>query len=167
GPVVVQEPAPAAGAVEEALHGLKQADRPLILIGGCNWTAEARAALQAFAEGSDMPVIAAFRYQDQFDNHSAVYAGEAGVGMPPHVKDLIRKADTILAINVRFGEMTTDGYTLLDVPTPKQRLIHVHGDAAELGKIYRPALAIQAGPNAFARALHAIQGPWADWRAEA
>jgi acetolactate synthase-1/2/3 large subunit len=87
--------------------------------------------------------------------------------MPPHVKDLIRKADSILAINVRFGEMTTDGYTLLEVPTPKQRLIHVHGDAAELGKIYRPALAIQAGPNAFARALHAVQGPWADWRAEA
>jgi acetolactate synthase-1/2/3 large subunit len=136
-------------------------------MGGCNWTAEARAALQAFAEGSDIPVIAAFRYQDQVDNHSAVYAGEAGVGMPPHVKDLIRKADSILAINVRFGEMTTDGYTLLDVPSPKQRLIHVHGAEGELGKIYRPTLAIQAGPNEFARALSPVQGPWADWRAGA
>jgi acetolactate synthase-1/2/3 large subunit len=167
GPVVVQEAAPSAKAVEDALALLRHSDRPLILLGGCNWTAEARAAMQAFAEGSDMPVIAAFRYQDQFDNHSAVYAGEAGVGMPAHVKDLIGKADSILAVNVRFGEMTTDGYTLLDVPSPKQRLIHVHGDAAELGKIYRPALAIQAGPNAFVRALQAVQGPWADWRAEA
>jgi acetolactate synthase-1/2/3 large subunit len=167
GPVRVLEPSPAAESVEEALGILKQSDRPLILLGGCNWTAESHAALQAFAESSDIPVIAAFRYQDQFDNHSAVYAGEAGVGMPPHVKDLVLRADTILAVNVRFGEMTTDGYTLLEVPTPKQRLIHVHGAEGELGKIYRPALAIQSGPNAFARALHAVQGPWADWRAGA
>lgn len=167
GPVTVHEPAPQAESVEEALGLLKQSDRPLILLGGCNWTGEGRAAMQAFAEGSDIPVLVAFRYQDRFDNHAGVYAGEAGVGMPAHVKDLIRRADTILAVNVRFGEMTTDGYTLLEVPEPKQRLIHVHGDAAELGKVYRPALAIQAGPNAFVRALRAVQGPWADWRAEA
>lgn len=167
GPVVVQEPAPAAESVKDALGLLKQSHQPLILLGGCNWTDEGRAVIQAFAEGADIPVVAAFRYQDQFDNHSAVYAGEAGVGMPGHVKDLILKADTILAVNVRFGEMTTDGYTLLDVPTPRQRLIHVHGEAGELGKIYRPALAIQAGPNAFVRALYPVQGPWADWRAGA
>lgn len=167
GPVRVHEPAPSAEGVEEALGILKQSDRPLILMGGCNWMPEGRAAMRAFAEAADIPVLAAFRYQDGFDNHSAVYAGEAGVGMPGHVRELIRQADTILAINTRFGEMTTDGYTLLEVPTPKQKLIHVHADVGELGKIYRPVLAIQAGPNAFVRALHAVQGPWADWRAGA
>ena len=80
-------------------------------------------------------------------------SGEAGVGMPAHVKTLVREADVILAINVRFGEMTTDGYTLLKVPTPSQKLIHVHGSDREIGKIYQPALGIQAGPNAFAAAL--------------
>jgi acetolactate synthase-1/2/3 large subunit len=87
--------------------------------------------------------------------------------MPPHVGSLIREADTILAVNLRFGEMTTDGYSLLSVPDPAQRLIHVHGSEAELGKIYRPALAIQSGPNAFARSLRPVQGPWAGWRAAA
>ena len=58
----------------------------MILVGGCNWTKAGQAALQAFAEASDIPVVAAFRYQDQFDNFSSVYAGEAGVGMPPHVR---------------------------------------------------------------------------------
>jgi acetolactate synthase-1/2/3 large subunit len=167
GPVVVHEPAPGAGTVDTALEVLSTSNRPLIMLGGCNWRAEGRAALQAFAEASDIPVIAAFRYQDQFDNHSAVYAGEAGVGMPPHVKALIREADTILAINLRFGEMTTDGYSLLNVPDPGQRLIHVHGAEGELGKIYRPTLAIQAGPNAFAAALRPVQGGWAEWRAGA
>jgi acetolactate synthase-1/2/3 large subunit len=167
GPVRVHEPAPGAGAVEAALELLATSLRPLILVGGCNWHPRGRAALQSFAEAADIPVIAAFRYQDQIDNHSRVYAGEAGVGMPAHVKALIREADAILAINVRFGEMTTDGYTLLDVPDPGQKLIHVHGSDAELGKIYRPALSIHAGPNAFALALRPVEGPWADWRAGA
>ena len=166
-PVIVHEPAPAADAVDTALQILSAARRPLLMIGGCNWRPEGRAALQTFAEASDIPVVAGFRYQDAFDNHSPAYAGEAGVGMPADVKALIRDADTILALNIRFGEMTTDGYTLLAVPQPAQRLIHVHGSEVELGKIYRPALAVQAGPNAFATALRPLCGTWGDWRAAA
>jgi acetolactate synthase I/II/III large subunit len=165
--VTVHEPAPGAQAVEAALAILLRSKRPLVMLGGCNWTAAGRAALQAFAEASDLPVVAAFRYQDQIDNHSQSYAGEAGVGMPAHVGRLIREADAILAVNLRFGEMTTDGYALLKVPTPRQRLIHVHASDTELGKIYRPELAIQAGPNAFATALRPVQGRWAGWRAKA
>jgi acetolactate synthase I/II/III large subunit len=166
-PLQISEPAPEPGALSQALVLLAAAKRPLLMLGGCNWTAAGRSALQGFAVASDIPTIAAFRYQDQFDNHLPVYAGEAGVGMPPHVKRLIREADTILAVNLRFGEMTTDGYTLLQVPTPQQSLIHVHPSDAELGKIYRPALGLQAGPNAFAAALQPVQGDWADWRAGA
>jgi len=167
GPARIAEPAPEPAALEAALSLLAQAARPLILVGGCNWTPAGRAALQAFAEASDIPVAAAFRYQDQFDNHSPCYGGEAGVGMPPFVKRLISQADVILAVNVRFGEMTTDGYTLLSVPVPAQTLIHVHGSDRELGKIYQPALGIQAGPNAFAAGLRPVSGPWAAWRAAA
>ncbi|MBC7738543.1 MAG: thiamine pyrophosphate-binding protein, partial [Candidatus Saccharibacteria bacterium] len=162
----IHEPGPTPQAMTEAVTLLTDAHRPLILIGGVNWTGEGRAALHHFAERSDIPVIAAFRYQDRFDNHSPCYAGEAGVGMPPHVKALIREADVILAVNVRFGEMTTDAYTLLDVPNPRQTLIHVHASDRELGKIYQPALGIQCGPNAFFAALGPVQGPWAEWRAK-
>ena len=164
GPARITEPAPSPEALAEARAMLAAATRPLILMGGCNWTPEGQAVLQAFAEASDIPVVAAFRYQDQFDNFSPCYAGEAGVGMPPHVKALIRDADTILAINIRFGEMTTDGYTLLNVPVPLQKLIHVHGSDREIGKIYQPTLGIQAGPNAFAAALSPVTGDWAAWR---
>ena len=163
GPARIYEPAPEPVAVEEALAILSAAKRPLALVGGCNWTGAGQAAFRRFAEGSGIPVVAAFRFQDRFDNHSAVYAGEAGVGMLGHVKRLMREADVILAINVRFGEMTTDGYELLAVPEPTQRLIHVHGSAGELGKIYQPELGITAGANAFAAALRPVQGNWADW----
>ena len=164
GPSRVAEPAPLPAAMDQALTMLAAARRPLILIGGCTWTAPGKAALQRFAESSDIPVVAAFRFQDSFDNHSPVYAGEAGVGMPPHVRRLIAECDLLLAVNVRFGEMTTDGYTLLRVPQPEQALIHVHASDLEIGKIYQPRLGIQSGPNAFADALRPVAGGWSDWR---
>lgn len=166
-PAKIVEPAPAPETITETRALLAKAKRPLILMGGTNWTDAGRTALQNFAESSDIPVLAAFRFQDQFDNHSPAFTGEAGVGMLPHAKALIRDADVILAINVRFGEMTTDGYTLLSVPNAAQHLIHVHGSDREIGKIYQPILGIHSGPNACARALTPVQGAWADWRSKA
>lgn len=164
----IAEPQPDPDAVQEARAILGAAKRPVILYGGCNWSDAGRAALQEFAEASDIPVVTAFRFADRFDNHSPVFCGEAGVGMVPSVKRLIGEADVILAINNRFGENSTDGYTLLDVPIPKQRLIHVHGAESELGKVYQPALGIQAGHDAFAKALAEVpvKGDWGAWRQE-
>jgi acetolactate synthase-1/2/3 large subunit len=163
----IAEPAAPPAAMDEARALLASAQRPLILLGGCNWTEEGRKSLQSFAESSDIPAIVAFRYQDRFDNHSPCYAGEAGVGMPPHVRALVKEADVILALNIRFGEMTTDAYTLLEVPVPKQKIIHVHASSAEIGKVYQPTLGIVAGPNAFAAALRPVHGTWSDWRTKA
>jgi acetolactate synthase I/II/III large subunit len=108
GPARIAEAAPGAETLSDALALLSKAERPLILCGGTNWSAEGKAHLQLFAEASNIPVAAVFRYQDVFDNHSQVFVGEAGVGMAAHVKALIKNADVILAINIRFGEMTTD-----------------------------------------------------------
>ncbi len=163
-PAKIASPAPQAETMATAQQMLKAAKKPVILMGGTNWTEAGRAALQNFAEQSDIPVVAAFRYQDQFDNFSSAFVGEAGVGMLPHVKALIRDADLILAINVRFGEMTTDGYTLLNVPVPQQKLIHVHPSDTEIGKIYVPDLGIHACPNSFSQNLQPVSGAWADWR---
>nr|WP_306401419.1 thiamine pyrophosphate-dependent enzyme [Pseudochrobactrum saccharolyticum] len=163
-PAKIASPAPQTETMATAQQMLKAAKKPVILMGGTNWTETGRAALQSFAEQSDIPVVAAFRYQDQFDNFSSAFIGEAGVGMLPHVKALIRDADLILAINVRFGEMTTDGYTLLNVPVPQQKLIHVHPSDAEIGKIYVPDLGVHACPSSFAQSLQPVSGAWADWR---
>ena len=155
--------APSDAAMVEVAAMLAVAERPVILLGGTNWTDAGRAALQVFAEASAIPVVAAFRFQDQFDNHSPVYVGEAGVGMPAHVRALIKGADVIVGINLRFGEMTTEGYTLLSVPVPKQKLIHVHPSSGEIGKIYQPTLGIVADPNEFAQRLRAGARRWDQW----
>ncbi len=166
-PARITEPAPEPVALAEALALLSVAKRPAILLGGCNWTDAGKAALQTFAEASDIPVVAALRYQDMFDNHSPCYAGDLGLGLAAGVRKTMAEADVILALNTRFGEISTEGYTLFQVPHPKQKIIHVHASAAEIGKIYIPTLGIPAGPNAFVAALTPVHGPWADWRVRA
>ena len=43
--------------------------------------------------------------------------------------------------------------TLIDIPYPSQTLVHVHSDAGELGRVYRPDLAINADSTSFVEAL--------------
>ncbi len=168
-PVRISEPSPSTGEIEETIAILEKADFPLIIAGGSGWNHEGKVALKHFAEANDIPVVAAFRFQDVIDNDSYCYAGDAGVGMIPHVKKLIKEADTILAINIRFGEMTTDGYTLFESPQTHQTLIHSHLSDREIGKIYAPDLPLHTGPNTLMKALKTktLKGNWKAWRAEA
>jgi acetolactate synthase-1/2/3 large subunit len=137
-------------AVERLLRGAR---RPLVIVGGSRWTADARAALQRFAEASALPVACAFRQQDLFDNRHPNYAGDVGIGINPALAARVRDADVVLVIGERLGEMTTSGYSLLSVPTPTQALVHVHPGADELGSVYQPAIAIAATPGAFLAAI--------------
>jgi acetolactate synthase-1/2/3 large subunit len=64
--------------------------------------------------------------------------------------------------------MTTGAYTLLSAPQPKQTLIHVHPGSEELGRVFQPAMAIQATMPAFADALAAMAPiVGASWQANA
>ncbi|MCA0997025.1 thiamine pyrophosphate-dependent enzyme [Alloyangia pacifica] len=168
GPAKVFPAEPSADAMAETMSLLQQAQRPLIVLGGAHWDGPSRAALQGFAEASDIPIITSFRYQDQVDSASPCFCGDAGVGMTAGVKALLRDADVILALGTRFGENMTDGYTLLEVPEPRQKIIHVHGSDREIGKVYQPVLGIHADPGRFVQALPAhVSGKWTAWRSEA
>ena len=171
--------APAREAVAEVERRLRDAKRPLVIVGGSRWDAAARAALQRFAEASGLPIACAFRHQDLFDNRHSNYAGDVGIGINPQLAARVRDADVLLVIGERLGEMTTSGYTLLDVPNPRQSLLHVHPGAEELGRVYQPQVAIAATPGAFlaqvdaraarpaATAAHAgtVHDEYESWRA--
>jgi len=145
---------------------LAGAKRPFVLLGGGGWNAGAAAAMQAFAEANALPVGTAFRCQDYFDNDHPCYAGDVGIGPNPALAERVRRSDLLLVIGARLGEMTTGGYSLLVPPRPEQPLIHVHPGAEELGRVYQPALAIQAAGPAFARALAGLppiaDPPWTE-----
>jgi acetolactate synthase I/II/III large subunit len=162
---------PSPAALEEFRDRLSRAKRPLAILGGGGWNADAAAKVQAFAEACGLPVTASFRRQDTFDNDSACYAGDVGIGINPALAQRVRDADLLLALGARLGEMPTGGYTLLDIPRPKQTLIHVHASAEELGRVYQADLPINAGPRAFASALSELEPVdgevWRAWREEA
>lgn len=147
----VDETEPDPSDVEWAAQLLGNAERPLIMVGGGGWNDQGRRDLQTLAEKNHLAVCPVFRFHDLMDNFSGSYAGEAGVGMPVAIKETILTADVILAIGIRFGEMTTAGYTLFT--DPDQTVIHAHASADELGKIVQPVLGMVAGPNATVRAL--------------
>ncbi|RKQ57979.1 acetolactate synthase-1/2/3 large subunit [Vogesella indigofera] len=152
-----------------ALQGLlEQAERPLVIAGGSGWDAAGAAALQAFAERWQLPVGNAFRFQDTFDNHHPLYAGDVGIGINPPLAANVRNSDLIIAIGARLGEMTTGGYTLLQAPRSQQQLVHILPQGDELDRVYQADVAIQSGVNAAAQALAALPVPsaaprWQAW----
>jgi acetolactate synthase-1/2/3 large subunit len=132
------------------------AKRPLMILGGSGWTKAATLDIRLFAERMTLPVACAFRRQDLFDNRHRLYAGDVGIGINPALARRIREADLILAVGPRLGEATTGGYTLLEAPSPKQRLVHVFPGADELGRVYAADLPIVAGMPQFAAAACAL-----------
>ncbi len=159
------------GGLRRLREMLLAARQPFVIAGGGGWTPESAQALQRFAENWKLPVGNAFRFQDTFDNHHPLYAGDVGIGLNPKLAARIKASDLILAIGPRLGEMTTGNYTLLEAPRSKQKLVHIHASAEELNRVYQADLALQATMNAAARSLEALTAPasvpWQAWAASA
>ena len=174
--VVGAQPLPRVEAVQawgdpESLRTLRamllQAARPFVIAGGSGWTPQSAQALQRFAENWKLPVGNAFRFQDTFDNHHPLYAGDVGIGLNPKLAARIKESDLVIAIGPRLGEATTSGYTLLVPPRPVQKLVHIHAGADELNRVYQADLAINSTMNAAAHALAMLDAPpdlrWTAW----
>ena len=152
----VIRPSVSAAEIQEVKRLLEKAERPFVLLGGGGWTREATHKLQKWAEAAGLPAGTSFRCQDLLDNRSPSFAGDVGIGINPKLAARVKEADVLLVIGARLGEMTTGGYTLVEAPVPTQTLIHVHAGAEELGRVYRPALAINSGYPQFVDALQGI-----------
>lgn len=148
---------PAPSDLERLGAMLASAKAPIVILGGSAWTADAAKGIARFAERFDLPVTTSFRRASLFDADHSHYAGDLGIGPSPKLKDRITGADVILLIGGRMSEMPSGSYTLLDIPVPQQKLIHVHPGSEELGRVYQPELAIQASPAAFVAAVETME----------
>ena len=150
---------------------LGKAKRPLVIVGGSGWSVETQLQMQAFATDNCLPVAVSFRRQAHIDQRHPSFAGTVGIGIDPALQKRIQESDFLLVIGSRIGEMASQGYTLLDIPTPKQTLIHVLSGAEEVGRVYAPTLGINACSAGFIEALAAlpaISSPvWRDWTSAA
>jgi acetolactate synthase I/II/III large subunit len=154
-PAGVVQASPAAEDVARLCALLSTANNPLVIAGGPGWTCAACKDLRTFIEAWNLPVACAFRFQDTFDHAHPNYVGDVGIGINPALAKRVKDADVLLVLGARLGEMTTSGYTLLEVPTPKQTLVHVHADANELNRVYQAVLPMCSGMPQMAAALAA------------
>ena len=135
------------------------AERPVALLGGTRWSDQAVQRFTRFAERFELPVACSFRRQMLFPADHGSYAGDLGLGVNPKLLARIKEADLVLLLGGRLSEIPSQSYTLFDIPSPRQTLVHVHPDPDELGRVYRPHLAINASPTAFSAALEGLQPP--------
>ena len=155
-PYKVVRPSPGAGDMDRLRELLSRARRPFMIVGGGGWSAQAAADVMAFAEANGIPTGASFRRQDYFDNTHPCYAGHIGIGVDPPLAARIKDSDLLIVVGARLGEITTSGYTLIDVPRPKPTLVHVHAGVEELGRVYQTDLPINAGSAEFVAAARRL-----------
>ena len=169
-PVPRVEPAraaPSKDAIAEIKARLEAAERPFLLLGGGGWDAAAVNDARLFAERNGLPVGCTFRAKDYYDNTRPNYAGDVGIAPNPKLAARVRDSDLVIALGPRLGEMTTSGYTLFEAPVPRQSLIHIHPGAEELGRVFQPALAVNASIGEAARMLKSIRVENPAWAGQA
>ena len=158
------------GAEEMAGLGelLAQSDNPLFVLGGSRWTEAARGQIHEFAESTGLPIATSYRRSTLFDSLHPLYAGDLGLGPNPKLVARAKAADLLVLVGGRLGEIPSQGYSLLSIPSPQTRLVHIHPGAEELGSVYRPHLAIHASPSRFVASLTRLAiAPRAAWREQA
>ncbi|MFS8111721.1 thiamine pyrophosphate-binding protein [Rhizobium jaguaris] len=157
---------PGRSQIDDLYLRLIAAERPMVILGGTRWNEEAVAGIRQFAERFKLPIGCSFRRQMLFDHLHPSYAGDVGIGINPALAKEIKEADLLILLGGRFSEMPSSSYTLVDIPYPQQQLIHIHPDPSELGRVYRPDLAICASPADFVAALADLEAPkeprWAE-----
>jgi len=152
-PAPLPHPHPAPAEMDRLADLLETAERPLMVVGGTGWTDESLARIRGFAERFDLPVGVSWRRLECFDNRHPNFAGHIGFGMEAGLARRLQSADLLLAVCTRLDEPTTEGYRHVASPMPRQTLVHVHPDANELGRVFRPELAIVADPTGFAASV--------------
>ncbi|MCD7059386.1 thiamine pyrophosphate-binding protein [Pelagibacterium xiamenense] len=155
----VPDPAPSSAEIAAVCDAIQSAERPLAILGGSRWTAAAREAMHAVAETLELPVAVSFRRQMLFSADHPNYIGDLSLGPNPGLVAYARSADLVLLIGTRLSEVASQGYTLLDIPTPRAKLVHVHPDPDELGRVYQPDIGIATSPAAFVAALSGALPP--------
>ena len=160
------ESAPTAGQLADLEKLLADAKNPVAILGGTRWDARAVQQFADFAQRHALPTAVSFRRQMLFPADHPCFIGDVGLGINPALLKRVADADLILLVGGRMSENPSQAYTLLDIPVPKQKLVHVHPDTAELGRVYRATLAINTSPAAFAESLGSLKAPakpvWAE-----
>ena len=115
---------PAQGA--QVRKALEKASRPIMILGGGGWSPEACKNIENFSVKNKLPTAVSFRRQDLFDNHNEFYIGDLSTGVDPALSRRIKGADLLLVVGARMGEITTQGYSVINTPAVSYTHLRAH-----------------------------------------
>ena len=127
-------------AIRAAAEMIRAAERPVLYVGGGVLKARAAEALRRFAEMTGIHVVTTLMARGAFPDSHELCLGMPGMHGNFTAVTAMQEADLLIALGARFDDRVTgriDGFA------PGAKIIHVDIDAAELGKVRRPDVAIQ------------------------
>lgn len=171
--IEVKQRDPDAAEMDVLITALREAKRPVILMGGSDWQNGNAALLAQFVEEAGIPLTDSFRRQGVLDRAHRCYVGDIGLGPNPALVESIRLADVVLILGSRLSESATQDYTLFNADKFQRRragegqqLLHIHPSALEFNKVYDTDINVQShmGPALTALIDAKIDGAaWAGW----
>ena len=162
---------PPPDAIREAARRLRQAERPLLLVGGGVTRAEANELVVRLSEQHSIPMITAYGRNDAVPNAHPLYIGPLGRAGSPEAATACRRADLLLVVGSRLAQFTShfdDRYI-----RPQTPIIQIDVDSRDIGRYYPVAVGIQADAREACLALlDALAGDGVSqgrpaWRTEA
>lgn len=135
---------------------IADAERPLLIAGGLLKSDAAQTTLKAVAEAFAIPVSTAVRHADLLPNDHPQFAGHLAYGAPAALAEAVAKADLVIGVGTRLGDVTTQGYTFPAAPLPSQKVVQVWPDAMAVGHVRGLALGLAAEPLIFLEQLLAM-----------
>jgi len=142
---------PHADAVREAVQRLRQAERPLLLVGGGASRAGANELVVQLSDRYGIPMITAYGRNDAVPNGHPLYLGPLGRAGAPEAAAACRRADLILAVGSRLAQFTTqfdDRYIRSGTA-----IVQIDLEARDIGRYYPVAVGIHADARETCHAL--------------
>ena len=142
---------PHADAIREAVQHLRQAERPLLLVGGGTSRAGANELVVQLSDRYGMPMITAYGRNDAVPNAHPLYLGPLGRAGAPEAAAACRRADLILAVGSRLAQFTTqfdDRYIRSGTA-----IVQIDLEARDIGRYYPVAVGIHADAREACQAL--------------
>jgi len=127
-------------AIEAAADLIRTAERPILYVGGGVLKARAAEVLRELVELSGIHVVTTLMARGAFPDGHDLCLGMPGMHGNYTAVTAMQEADLLVALGARFDDRVTgriDGFA------PGAQIVHVDIDAAELGKVRRPDVAIQ------------------------
>ncbi|MCS6960043.1 MAG: biosynthetic-type acetolactate synthase large subunit [Pseudanabaenaceae cyanobacterium SKYGB_i_bin29] len=117
--------------IAAAIRLIREADRPLLYVGGGAIISGAHAEIKQLAERFQIPVTTTLMGKGAFDENHPLSVGMLGMHGTAYANFAVQNCDLLIAVGARFDDRVTGK---LDKFAPLAKVIHIDIDPAEVGK---------------------------------